>query len=289
MAEQDSKLMAITPAMREGSGMVRFSKEHPDQYFDVAIAEQHAVTLAAGFACEGLKPVVAIYSSFLQRAYDQLIHDVALQNLPVLFAIDRAGIVGADGETHQGAYDLSFMRCIPNMVIMAPSDTNECRQMLYTGYKANCPVAVRYPRGSAGTADIESTMQLLEIGKADTIKKGSKIAILSFGTLLENAQLAADELDATLVNMRFIKPLDTALLNELATSHDVIVTLEDNAIAGGAGSAVNEFLATQKADINILNLGIPDEFIKHGTQDEMHDEMGLGEQGILTAIKAFIN
>jgi 1-deoxy-D-xylulose-5-phosphate synthase len=288
MAEQDKKLMAITPAMREGSGMVRFSKEHPEQYFDVAIAEQHAVTLAAGFACEGLKPVVAIYSSFLQRAYDQLIHDVALQNLPVLFAIDRAGIVGADGETHQGAYDLSFMRCIPNMVIMAPSDTNECRHMLYTGYKANCPIAVRYPRGSAGTAEIQSEMTLLEIGKANTIKQGAKIAILSFGTLLENAQLAANELGATLVNMRFIKPLDTSLLDELSQTHDVIVTLEDNAICGGAGSAVNEYLAAQKANLKVLNLGIPDEFIKHGTQAQMHDEMGLGEQGILNSIKSFI-
>lgn len=288
-AKQDSKLMAITPAMREGSGMVRFSKEFPEQYFDVAIAEQHAVTLAAGFACEGLKPVVAIYSSFLQRAYDQLIHDVALQNLPVLFAIDRAGIVGADGETHQGAYDLSFMRCIPNMVIMAPSDTNECRQMLHTGYEANCPVAVRYPRGSAGNAEVQIAMQKIEIGKANLIKQGAKIAILSFGTLLENARLAADELNATLVNMRFIKPLDTAFIDELINNHEIIVTLEDNAIAGGAGSAVNEYLAMTKANVNVLNLGIPDEFIKHGTQQQMHDEMGLGEQGILTSIKTFIS
>ncbi|MBQ4833921.1 1-deoxy-D-xylulose-5-phosphate synthase [Pseudoalteromonas sp. MMG010] len=288
-AKQDSKLMAITPAMREGSGMVEFSKHYPEQYFDVAIAEQHAVTLAAGFACEGLKPVVAIYSSFLQRAYDQLIHDVALQNLPVLFAIDRAGIVGADGETHQGAYDLSFMRCIPNMVIMAPSSTNECRHMLHTGYNANCPVAVRYPRGSAGNDEIQSEMKNLEIGKAQVVKTGNHVAILSFGTLLENAQLAANELNATLVNMRFIKPLDLSLLDELIQSHDAIITLEDNAIAGGAGSAVNEYLATKKAQLSILNLGIPDEFIKHGTQDQMHDEMGLSEQGILAAIKSFIN
>lgn len=288
MAAQDDKLMAITPAMREGSGMVRFSKEYPAQYFDVAIAEQHAVTLAAGLACEGLKPVVAIYSSFLQRAYDQLIHDVALQNLPVLFAIDRAGIVGADGETHQGAYDLSFMRCIPNMIIMAPSDTNECRQMLYTGYQCNQPVAVRYPRGSAGNCDVESTMSAIEIGKARSIKQGSKVAILSFGTLLESAKVAADELNATVIDMRFIKPLDTEAINELLSSHDVIVTLEDNAIAGGAGSAVNEYLATIKADVTILNLGIPDEFIKHGTQDEMHAEMGLDANGILTRIKEFM-
>ena len=288
MAAQDDKLMAITPAMREGSGMVRFSKEYPAQYFDVAIAEQHAVTLAAGLACEGLKPVVAIYSSFLQRAYDQLIHDVALQNLPVLFAIDRAGIVGADGETHQGAYDLSFMRCIPNMIIMAPSDTNECRQMLYTGYQCNQPVAVRYPRGSAGTCEVESTMSAIEIGKARSIKQGNKVAILSFGTLLENAKVAAEELNATVIDMRFIKPLDTDAISKLLSSHDVIVTLEDNAIAGGAGSAVNEYLAAIKADVTILNLGIPDEFIKHGTQDEMHAEMGLDANGILTSIKEFM-
>ena len=288
MADQDDKLMAITPAMREGSGMVRFSKEYPAQYFDVAIAEQHAVTLAAGLACEGLKPVVAIYSSFLQRAYDQLIHDVALQNLPVLFAIDRAGIVGADGETHQGAYDLSFMRCIPNMIIMAPSDTNECRQMLYTGYQCNQPVAVRYPRGSAGTCEVESTMSAIEIGKARSIKQGNKVAILSFGTLLENAKEAAEKLNATVIDMRFIKPLDTDAISELLGNHDVIVTLEDNAIAGGAGSAVNEYLAAIKADVTILNLGIPDEFIKHGTQDEMHAEMGLDANGILTSIKAFM-
>lgn len=288
MAQEDSKLMAITPAMREGSGMVRFSKEFPQQYFDVAIAEQHAVTLAAGLACEGLKPVVAIYSSFLQRAYDQLIHDVALQNLPVLFAIDRAGIVGADGETHQGAYDLSFIRCIPNMVIMAPSDTNECRQMLYTGYQCNQPVAVRYPRGSAGECEIVEQMTAIKIGQSKLIRKGQKVAILSFGTLLDNAKLAAEQLNATFIDMRFIKPLDTHAINSLLIEHDVIVTLEDNAIAGGAGSSVNEYLASQKAKVSILNLGIPDEFIKHGTQDQMHDEMGLGSQGILDSIQQFI-
>lgn len=287
MAKADNKLMAITPAMREGSGMVRFSKEFPKQYFDVAIAEQHAVTLAAGLACEGLKPVVAIYSSFLQRAYDQLIHDVALQNLPVLFAIDRAGIVGADGETHQGAYDLSFMRCIPNMVIMAPSDTNECRQMLYTGYQCNQPVAVRYPRGSAGECEIIDQMTAIEIGQSKLIQAGQKVAILSFGTLLNNAKLAATQLNATLIDMRFIKPLDTHAIDKLLSEHDVIVTLEDNAIAGGAGSAVNEYLMSQKAKVNILNLGIPDEFIKHGTQEQMHDEMGLGEQGIIDSIQQF--
>ncbi|TMO64482.1 1-deoxy-D-xylulose-5-phosphate synthase [Pseudoalteromonas aurantia] len=288
MAAQDPRLMAITPAMREGSGMVQFSKQFPEQYFDVAIAEQHAVTLAAGLACENLKPVVAIYSSFLQRAYDQLIHDVALQNLPVLFAIDRAGIVGADGETHQGAYDLSFMRCIPNMIIMTPSDTNECRQMLYTGFNCDQPVAVRYPRGSAGNADIEQKMTKVEIGKANTIRVGEKIAILSFGTLLHNAQFAADEFNTSLVDMRFVKPIDTQLLSELSQSHTHFITLEDNAIAGGAGSAVSEFLASIGAATQVSHLGIPDEFIKHGTQDEMHHEMGLSARGICDYIRNLI-
>ncbi|KZN33353.1 1-deoxy-D-xylulose-5-phosphate synthase [Pseudoalteromonas luteoviolacea CPMOR-2] len=288
MAEQDKRLMAITPAMREGSGMVRFSKEYPSQYFDVAIAEQHAVTLGAGFACEGLNPVVAIYSSFLQRAYDQLIHDVALQNLPVLFAIDRAGIVGADGETHQGAYDLSFMRCVPNLVIMTPSDLNECRQMLYTGHVLDKPAAVRYPRGSAGSAEIESTMTKLEVGKANTVRDGQKLAILNFGTLLENAHHAAEQLDATLVDMRFVKPLDTSLLETLAGTHSHFITLEDNAIAGGAGSAVSEFFAANKITHPVMHLGIPDEFIKHGTQTEMHSEMGLDSEGILSSAQKWL-
>ncbi|WP_105169016.1 1-deoxy-D-xylulose-5-phosphate synthase [Pseudoalteromonas sp. T1lg23B] len=287
-AADDKRLMAITPAMREGSGMVRFSKEYPEQYFDVAIAEQHAATLAAGFACEGLKPVVAIYSSFLQRAYDQLIHDVALQNLPVLFAIDRAGVVGADGETHQGAYDLSFMRCIPNMVIMAPSDTNECRQMLHTGYHYDGPVAVRYPRGSAGDADVQVAMQKLPIGKANLLRSGQKVAILNFGTLLHNAKLAAEQCDTTLVDMRFVKPLDTELLTELAKTHEHFVTLEDNAIAGGAGSAVSEFFATIWVTPKVTHLGLPDEFIKHGTQDEMHAQMNLDEQGILQKVQKLV-
>ncbi|KZN66385.1 1-deoxy-D-xylulose-5-phosphate synthase [Pseudoalteromonas luteoviolacea] len=288
MAAQDKNLMAITPAMREGSGMVKFSKEYPRQYFDVAIAEQHAVTLGAGFACEGLNPVVAIYSSFLQRAYDQLIHDVALQNLPVLFAIDRAGIVGADGETHQGAYDLSFMRCIPNLVIMAPSDLNECRQMLYTGHLLDQPAAVRYPRGSAGTAEVAQTMTQLPIGKANQVRKGDKLAILNFGTLLESAHQAAEQLDATLVDMRFVKPLDTALLETLAETHSHFITLEDNAIAGGAGSAVSEFFAQNKITRPVMHLGIPDEFIKHGTQAEMHSEMGLDGEGILASAKHWL-
>ncbi|MCF6436795.1 1-deoxy-D-xylulose-5-phosphate synthase [Pseudoalteromonas sp. MMG022] len=287
-AADDKRLMAITPAMREGSGMVRFSKEYPEQYFDVAIAEQHAVTLAAGFACEGLKPVVAIYSSFLQRAYDQLIHDVALQNLPVLFAIDRAGVVGADGETHQGAYDLSFMRCIPNMVIMTPSDTNECRQMLHTGYNYNGPAAVRYPRGSAGDANVQQDMQKLPIGKANLLRSAQKIAILNFGTLLHNAKLAAEQCDTTLVDMRFVKPLDTELLSELAKTHEHFVTLEDNAIAGGAGSAVSEFFASIGVTPKITHLGLPDEFIKHGTQDEMHAQMHLDEQSILQKVQKLV-
>ncbi|QZO12123.1 1-deoxy-D-xylulose-5-phosphate synthase [Pseudoalteromonas piscicida] len=289
MAAQDNKLMAITPAMREGSGMVRFSKEYPAQYFDVAIAEQHAVTLGAGFACEGLNPIVAIYSSFLQRAYDQLIHDVALQNLPVLFAIDRAGVVGADGETHQGAYDLSFLRCIPNMVIMAPSDLNECRQMLYTGHRLDRPAAVRYPRGSAGSAEISAEMSELEIGKGKVVRKGEKLAILSFGTLLENAQAVAAELNATLVDMRFVKPLDTALIEELVVTHERFVTLEDNAIAGGAGSAVSEYLLAQGHLKPIKLLGLPDEFIKHGSQTEIHAELGLSSEGISQQIKTWLN
>ncbi|WP_105199739.1 1-deoxy-D-xylulose-5-phosphate synthase [Pseudoalteromonas sp. T1lg10] len=288
MAAEDSRLMAITPAMREGSGMVRFSKEYPEQYFDVAIAEQHAVTLAAGFACEQLNPVVAIYSSFLQRAYDQLIHDVALQELPVLFAIDRAGVVGADGETHQGTYDLSFLRCIPNMVIMAPANANECRNMLYTGHKLDKPAAVRYPRGSAGEGEFDAQMQALEIGKGRVLRQGKGVAILSFGTLLEYAEPAAEALDATLVDMRFVKPLDTALIDELAATHEHLVTLEDNVIAGGAGSAVSEYLAQSKQLKPVLHLGLPDVFIKHGTQQEMHAELGLDSAGIEQQVKAWL-
>ncbi|MEO2268150.1 1-deoxy-D-xylulose-5-phosphate synthase [Pseudoalteromonas sp. YIC-656] len=288
MASQDADLMAITPAMREGSGMVRFSKEYPSQYFDVAIAEQHAVTLAAGFACEGLNPVVAIYSSFLQRAYDQLIHDVALQELPVLFAIDRAGVVGADGETHQGTYDLSFLRCIPNMVIMAPANANECRNMLYTGHKLDKPAAVRYPRGSAGEGALDAQMQMLEIGKGRVLRQGKGTAILSFGTLLEYAEPAAEALDATLVDMRFVKPIDTALIEELIATHDNLVTLEDNVIAGGAGSAVTEYLSQQKRTTPVLHLGLPDVFIKHGTQQEMHAELGLDSAGIERQVKEWL-
>ena len=287
MAAQDDQLMAITPAMREGSGMVQFSKQFPQQYFDVAIAEQHAVTLAAGLAREGLNPVVAIYSTFLQRAYDQLIHDVALQNLSVLFAIDRAGIVGADGPTHQGAFDISFMRCIPNMVIMTPSDENECRQMLYTGYQHQGPAAVRYPRGSGTGAQIEKTMQTIPIGKSTTHRQGQSIAILNFGTLIGFASEAAEQLDATLIDMRFVKPLDTQIIDQLTQSHDILVTLEDNAILGGAGSAVGEYLQDQKLSTQLLKIGLPDQFILQGTQEQMYAELGLDTQGIINKIQAF--
>ncbi|KJR29219.1 1-deoxy-D-xylulose-5-phosphate synthase [Vibrio navarrensis] len=288
MAAQDPKLMAITPAMREGSGMVRFSKEYPEQYFDVAIAEQHAVTLATGMAIGGYKPVVAIYSTFLQRGYDQLIHDVAIMNLPVMFAIDRAGLVGADGQTHQGAFDLSYLRCIPNMLIMAPSDENECRQMLYTGHQHNGPSAVRYPRGSGMGTPIEEAFTALEIGKGRLIRTGEKVAILSFGTFLANALKAADNLNATVADMRFVKPLDEALIRQLVATHDVIVTVEENAIAGGAGAGVVEFLMQEKLIKPVLNLGLPDKFIPQGTQEELHQELGLDANGIEQAILAYL-
>ena len=289
MAAQDAKLQAITPAMREGSDLVRFSKTYPDRYFDVAIAEQHAVTLAAGMAIEGLKPVVAIYSSFLQRAYDQLIHDVALQNLDVLFAVDRAGIVGADGATHQGAFDLSYMRAIPNMLIMAPSDENECRQMLYTGYQHKGPAAVRYPRGYANGTVAQEQMSLLPIGQSRTVRMGTNTAILVFGPLLHQAMAAAEALDATLVDMRFVKPLDLALLQQLATSHQTLVTVEDNAIAGGAGSAVNEAVAALRLNYRLLNLGLPDHFIRHGSQEQLYAELGLDSAGLLNSIRNFVS
>ncbi|MEQ9946035.1 1-deoxy-D-xylulose-5-phosphate synthase [Pectobacterium aroidearum] len=279
-AAKDSKLMAITPAMREGSGMVQFSRDYPQQYFDVAIAEQHAVTFAAGLAVGGYHPVVAIYSTFLQRAYDQVIHDVAIQNLPVLFAIDRGGIVGADGQTHQGAFDLSFLRCIPNMIIMTPSDENECRQMLHTGYHyQKGPTAVRYPRGN-GTGTELTPLSELPIGKGVVRRQGETIAILNFGTLLPEAQIAAEKLNATLVDMRFVKPLDEALLEELAQSHSTFVTLEENAIMGGAGSGVNEFLMAKRLAISVLNIGLPDVFIPQGSQEEIRADLGLDAAGI---------
>jgi len=287
VAAEDPRLIGITPAMREGSGMVRFSKAFPKQYFDVAIAEQHAVTFAAGLATEGYRPVVAIYSTFLQRAYDQLIHDVALQNLPVLFAIDRAGIVGADGPTHQGAFDLSYLRAIPNMVVMTPSDENECRQMLYTGYRLDQPAAVRYPRGGGIGICPESEMQMLALGKGRVIREGSGIAILAFGTLLHNARLAADSLDATLVDMRFVKPLDDALVAQLAERHERLVTLEENVVMGGAGSAVLESLAHAGYQTPVLQLGLPDQFIEQGSQQQVHAALGLSAEAILERIRAF--
>ena len=287
-AENDEKLMAITPAMREGSGMVEFSQRFKDQYFDVAIAEQHAVTFAAGLAIGGNNAIVAIYSSFLQRAYDQMIHDVCIQNLPVLFAIDRAGIVGADGPTHQGSFDLSFMRCIPNLVIMTPANEAECRLMLTTGHKHNGPAAVRYPRGNGIGIELPSVDQSIEIGKGLKVRDGKDIAILNFGTMLVEANTAAEQLNATVVDMRFVKPLDIELINELAKSHKCFVTVEDNAIAGGAGSAINEYLASQKLNIETLNIGLPDTFIKHGTQQEIHQELGLDAAGIEAKINEFI-
>ena len=293
-AENNDSLIAITPAMGEGSGMVEFSQRFPKQYFDVAIAEQHAVTFAAGLAIGGKKPVVAIYSSFLQRGYDQFIHDVAIQNLPVLFAIDRAGIVGADGPTHQGSFDLSFMRCVPNIVIMAPSDERECQLMLSTGFKHNGPAAVRYPRGSGNGAPLPDISETIEIGKAKTILETTtesaepKVAILNFGSTLDEVKIAAQQLNTTLIDMRFIKPLDVTLIDHIVKSHSIIVTVEDNAIAGGAGSAVNEYILSQGVAIKILNIGLPDTFIKHGTQQEIHQELGLDSKGIIDKITHFI-
>lgn len=297
MAAQDPKLMAITPAMREGSGMVRFSKTYPKQYFDVAIAEQHSITLATGMAIAGYNPIVAIYSTFLQRGYDQFIHDVAIMNLPVMFAIDRAGIVGADGQTHQGAFDLSFMRCIPNLVIMAPSNENECRQMLYTGHKHQGPSAVRYPRGTSIGEPLEHTMSAIEIGKGLIIRENRqqdassnelKVAILSFGTMLESAVIAAESIDATVADMRFVKPLDETLIKELVSRHDIIVTVEENAIAGGAGAGVVEFMMQEKLIKPVLNIGLPDKFIAQGTQEELHIELGLDAVGIEAKIREYI-
>lgn len=285
MAEQDPKLIGITPAMCEGSGMVEFAERFPERYEDVAIAEQHAVTLAAGMACEGIKPVVAIYSTFLQRGYDQLIHDVAIQNLDVLFAMDRAGLVGEDGATHAGAYDLSYLRCIPNMVIMTPSDENETRQLLYTGYQHQGPAAVRYPRGTGTGAVIDKTMTVLPMGKGLVKREGSRVAILNFGTLLGSALEAGEQLDATVVDMRFVKPLDKEIILSLADSHALLVTLEENSIAGGAGSAVSEFLAEQAVVMPILQLGLPDQFIDHANHPQQLAMAGLDAQQILSRIQ----
>ena len=286
MAEQDKRLVGITPAMSEGSGMIEFSKRFAQRYFDVGIAEQHAVTLAAGMACDGLKPVVAIYSTFLQRAYDQLIHDVAIQNLSVVFAIDRAGIVGADGPTHTGAYDISFLRCIPNMVIMTPANENDCRGLLTTAFLHDGPSAVRYPRGSGTGMETSDELKALPFGQAEQVREGDKVALLVFGTLLATAMEVAEEIDASVYNMRFVKPLDTNTINAAVQQHELIVTIEDNAIAGGAGSAVSEHLNQQHITTNLLQIGFPDELVNHGEPAELLADWHLDKSGILQTIKA---
>ena len=292
MAELDSRLVGITPAMREGSGLVGFASRFPDRYFDVGIAEQHALTFAAGLACEGLKPVVAIYSTFLQRAYDQLIHDVQIQNLPIVLAIDRAGLVGADGATHNGSFDLSYLRCLPNMTVMVPADENECRQMLYTAFRMNTPVAVRYPRGSGPGVPIEREMRPLPIGRGEIRREiganasGAKVALLAFGSMLQPALKAADALDATVANMRFVKPLDDELVRDLAARHDLLVTIEENVIAGGAGSAVLEALQRHAVTTPVIQLGLPDRFVDQGDPGIQIAECGLTADGIISAVRA---
>ena len=292
MAARDERLVAITPAMREGSGMVRYSELFPERYFDVGIAEQHALTFAAGLACEGRKPVVAIYSTFLQRAYDQLIHDVTIQNLPLVLAIDRGGLVGADGATHNGSFDISYLRCLPNMTVMTPSDENECRQMLFTAFQLNTPAAVRYPRGAGPGAAIQQEMRALPVGKGEIRRRGKKlallskkIAILAFGSMVKPALDAAEELDATVANMRFVKPLDEALIAELAESHDLLVTVEENVIMGGAGSAVLEALQRLRIKAAVLQLGLPDHFIDHGDPALQLKSCGLDKAGIVTSVR----
>jgi 1-deoxy-D-xylulose-5-phosphate synthase len=290
MAAQDQRLVGITPAMREGSGMVKFSELYPQRYFDVAIAEQHSVTLAAGMACDGLKPVVAIYSTFLQRAYDQLIHDVAVQNLPVLFAIDRAGVVGPDGPTHAGSFDYSYLRCIPNMVVMAPADENEARQMLYTGFQLNQPAAVRYPRGKGPGVPVQQTMTALPVGKGEIRRRGKDVALLAFGSMVAVAAQLAEEFDATVANMRFVKPLDEELILQLAAGHKRLVTLEENVTGGGAGSAVNECLAAHDVLIPVRNIGLPDRYIEQGSREELLIEAGLdiaAVRSILLTLQSF--
>jgi len=288
MAERDPRIVGITPAMREGSGLVEFEKRFPDRYFDVGIAEQHAVTFAAGLACDGARPVVAIYSTFMQRAYDQLIHDVALQQLPVVFALDRAGLVGGDGVTHQGSYDLTFMRCVPNLVIMTPADENECRQMLYTAVTLGCPAAVRYPRGHGPGVPVEDAMQAIPVGRAQVRRDGpSGLAILAFGTMVVPAERIAERLDATLVNMRFVKPLDEELVLSIAARHAALVTIEENTIAGGAGSAVSELLAARGLQIPLLQLGLPDRFVEHGSRDDCLRMAGLDATSMESTIEHF--
>jgi 1-deoxy-D-xylulose-5-phosphate synthase len=285
MAEQDKRLIGITPAMREGSGLVEFEQRFPDRYYDVGIAEQHAVTFAAGLACEGLKPVVAIYSTFLQRGYDQLIHDVALQNLDVTFALDRAGLVGADGATHAGNYDMAYLRCIPNMVVMAASDENECRQMLSTAFQYNGPAAVRYPRGAGIGAVIDKSLTTIPMGKGEIKREGKEIAILAFGTMVAPSLAAAEQLNATVANMRFVKPLDVELVKQLALTHEALITVEEGAIMGGAGAAVAEALAEAGIAKPILNLGLPDKFIDHGDAAQLLAQCGLDANGIVSSIK----
>jgi 1-deoxy-D-xylulose-5-phosphate synthase len=289
MAAREERLIAITPAMREGSGMVRFSQEYPDRYFDVGIAEQHALTFAAGLACEGMKPVVAIYSTFLQRAYDQLIHDICIQNLDVTFAIDRAGLVGADGPTHHGSFDLSYLRCLPNMVVMAPGDENECRQMLYTAFQIKGPVAVRYPRGTGPGVAAEDEMRTIPVGKGEIRRQGRRVAILAFGGPLTAALEAAEGLDATVANMRFVKPLDEDLLRSLAESHEYLVTLEENVITGGAGSAVLEALQRMRLESKVLLLGLPDRFVEHGDPASLIAECGLDAAGVAASVARHIS
>lgn len=288
MAGEDERLYAVTPAMREGSGLVEFQRQYPKRYADVGIAEQHAVTLAAGLAIEGLKPVVAIYSTFLQRAYDQLIHDVAIQELPVLFAIDRAGIVGGDGATHQGAFDLSFLRCVPKMVVMAPADEKECRQMLTTGFRLDQPSAVRYPRGSGPGVAPGEALESIPVGKAEIRRRGKSIALLAFGALVPTAEEVAEKLDATLVNMRFIKPLDLDVIREMASTYTHLVTIEDNVVAGGAGSGVVEAMAGMGIECPVLNIGLPDEFCDHGNREEVLASLGLDAEGIERRISQWL-
>jgi 1-deoxy-D-xylulose-5-phosphate synthase len=290
MARLDRRLVGITPAMREGSGLVRFAQEFPDRYFDVGIAEQHAVTFAAGLACEGMKPVLAIYSTFLQRGYDQLIHDVCIQNLPIVFALDRAGLVGGDGATHNGAFDLTYLRCLPNMVVMTPSDENECRQMLTTAFSLNQPAAVRYPRGSGPGVQVAKEMRALPLGKGQVRRRGpggkGGVAILAFGNLLKAALEAAAELDATVADMRFVKPLDADLAAELAGTHELVVTIEENTVMGGAGSAVAEALAARSLATPLLQLGLPDRYVDHGDQAQLLASIGLDKAGIVASIRA---
>ena len=293
MARADQRLIGITPAMREGSGLVKFSQEFPDRYFDVAIAEQHAVTFAAGLAADGMKPVVAIYSTFLQRGYDQLIHDVALQNLPVVFALDRGGLVGADGPTHHGAFDLSFLRCIPNMTVMTPADENECRQMLYTGFTLPSPSAVRYPRGAGPGVAIQKDMTALPVGKGALVREvkgyeAKRIAILAFGSMVKPAADCGEELNATVANMRFVKPIDHELIFKLATTHDYLVTVEENVVMGGAGGAVAESLAAQDLNVSLLQLGLPDTFVEHGDPAVLLADCGLNREGISQSIRRWL-